>query len=69
MHAYMNTKLRDYIRERVNHSSSVMVPISELERIAGEDWLLEVVTEAQSLQLRVSPHARDDSFVVIERES
>jgi len=65
----MQAKLRHYIREKLGNSRSINVPISELEQIAGDDWLLEVVAQAQSLQLRVTPHARDDSLVLIERES
>jgi hypothetical protein len=65
----MNTDLHAFLAERLGDKPSVTLRISEIEQLAGEEWLLEVSFQAQKLRVRIRPHPKDVTLAVLERES
>lgn len=47
----------------------MVIPLSEIEKLGGEDWLLEVSAHAEQLKIEVMPHPSDMSLVVVERSA
>lgn len=46
----MSNELYAALRDVLDDKPSAEIPIKELERIAGDDWLLEVNAQAQQLE-------------------
>lgn len=64
----MTIELYNYIRHALGDKSTVVVKISEVEKLGGEDWLLEIAAQAEQLKVQITPHPKDRSLIVIERE-
>jgi hypothetical protein len=65
----MAISLHEFLNEQLGNKNSVIVRFSEIEQIAGEEWLLEVCFAAERLRVRVNAHPKDFSLAVIERDS
>lgn len=64
----MTTPLYNYLQQALGEKPSVSMRISEIEGLAGEDWLLEVAAHAEELKLHVMPHPKDVSLIIIQRQ-
>ena len=64
----MSIELYDYLRHTLGDNASVIIRISEIEALGGEDWLLEVSAQAERLKVQVMPHPQDFSLIVVERD-
>ncbi|NYT35576.1 hypothetical protein ERD78_01725 [Allopusillimonas soli] len=49
----------------MNDKPSAEIPIEKLERIAGDDWLLEVAAQAQQLHADAEPHPTKKALIVV----
>ncbi|HLU18437.1 MAG TPA: hypothetical protein VKZ66_00630 [Pusillimonas sp.] len=65
----MSNELFNYIRHAIGEKSTVVIPLSEIEKLGGEDWLLEISAHAEQLKIEVMPHPSDMSLVVVERNA
>ncbi|TKR54363.1 hypothetical protein D7I39_14940 [Allopusillimonas ginsengisoli] len=65
----MKAKLYSLLEERLDGKEFIEIKISELEAIAGEDWLLEVNEQALKLNVLVEPHPGEPLSVLVARSS
>lgn len=63
----MKQTLYTLLEAKLGTQSSIALSIGELEKIAGDDWLLEVNEQALKLNARAEPHQQDPSLVLIVR--
>lgn len=63
----MKTKLYVMLEEGLVGKAFIEIPISELEAIAGDNWLLEVSEQAERLNATVQPHPKDPSVALVAR--
>jgi len=64
----MTAPLYTYLQQVLGEKPFVVIRISEIEQLGGDDWLLEVAAQAEELKLQVMPHPKDASLVLIERD-
>lgn len=62
-------ELFNYIRHAIGEKSTVVVPLSEIEKLGGDDWLLEISAHAEQLKIEVMPHPTDISLLVVARNA
>ncbi|KAA0890808.1 hypothetical protein [Pusillimonas sp. ANT_WB101] len=63
----MRNKLYTLLEERLNGKEYAEIKISELETIAGEDWLMEVSEQAAKLNAVAELHPKDRLVVLVAR--
>ncbi|NYT75654.1 hypothetical protein H0A71_01455 [Alcaligenaceae bacterium] len=63
----MKTTLFTLLQERLDGKEFIEIKISELEAIAGDDWLLEVNEQALKLNIFVEPHPSEPLSVLVGR--
>ncbi|MFT0545540.1 hypothetical protein ACMHYO_04180 [Allopusillimonas ginsengisoli] len=61
----MKTTLYTLLQERLEDKEFIEIKISELEAIAGDDWLLEVNEQAMKLNVIVEPHPSERLAVLV----
>jgi hypothetical protein len=64
----MAISLPEFLNEQLGNKNSVIVRISDIEQIAGEEWLLEVCFAAEHLRVKVNAHPKDISLAILERD-
>lgn len=63
----VKTTLYMLLEKRLDGKEFIELKISELQAIAGDDWLLEVSEQALQLNLYVAPHPSEPSSVLVAR--
>lgn len=63
----VKTTLFTLLQERLDGKEFIEIKISELEAIAGDDWLLEVNEQALKLNIFVEPHPSEPLSVLVGR--
>lgn len=63
----MRHKLYTLLEERLSGKEFVEIQISEVEALAGEDWLLELSEQAAKLNAVAELHPKDHGAVLIAR--
>ena len=64
----MNTELQTLLSSALINKEYATVRVKDVERIAGDDWLLEVCAEAQRLNAVVSPEAGNVLLALVKQE-
>lgn len=55
------------LRTALGQKKSITIQIQDIEKIMGDDWLLEFSAQAQELGLRVDPHRTDPALLSVTR--
>jgi len=63
----MSTELYVDLKSALGARKSITVPIKDIERTIGDDWLLELSAQAHQLNARVDPHPTNASLVSVTR--
>jgi len=63
----MKNALRDLLYAALGNKQSATISLLDIERVGGEDWLLDVNEQALRLNARIEPHAKDLSLATIMR--
>jgi len=64
----MSNELYLLLQQALEREASIDVPISKLQHLAGEDWLLELCTQAQKLNAIAEPHPQNLLYARITRQ-
>jgi len=63
----MKRTLYALLEQKLGDQTSITLSISELEHIAGDDWLIEINEQALKFNARADPHPTDPSIVLVIR--
>jgi len=55
------------LRNALGQKKSITLKVDQIEKIMGEDWLLEFSAQAQELGARIDPHHADPSLISVTR--